>query len=298
MKAIWKGALAFGLLNVPVRVYAATEDHDISFHQVHAVDGGRIRYKRVCTVDGEEVPYGEIAKGYETSDGSTVILTDEDLDALKPASSKEMAVVEFVPAEQVDPILFDRSYYLEPEPTAVKAYQLLLDTLRAQERTAIAQVTLRQRTRLAALRASGDVLVMQTLHWRDEIRNPGFGTLTERVEIKDAERKAASALVEALASDFEPEAFTDEYKERVVGVLEGKIERGDVLQAQVEEDTDTGAQVVDLLAALQASVDRAAKAGGAPSGKERPMKAVPGTKKPARKKTAKKTAAAPKERSA
>lgn len=298
MKAIWKGALAFGLLNVPVRVYAATEDHDISFHQVHATDGGRIRYKRVCTVDGEEVPYDQIAKGYQTADGSTVVLSDDDLEQLKPASSKEMTVVEFVPAEQVDPILFDRSYYLEPEPTAVKAYQLLAETLHAQERTAIAQVTLRQRTRLAALRVSDGVLVMQTLHWRDEIRNASFDTLAERVEIKAAERKAASALVEALSTDFDPEAFTDEYRERVVGVLEGKIERGDVLQAQVEEDTETGAQVVDLLAALQASVDRAA-GGTVSTRRTRPdLKPVPSPKKPARKRTAKKTAATPKERSA
>lgn len=298
MKAIWKGALAFGLLNVPVRVYAATEDHDISFHQVHATDGGRIRYKRVCTVDGEEVPYDQIAKGYETADGSTVVLSDDDLEQLKPASSKEMTVVEFVPAEQVDPILFDRSYYLEPEPTAAKAYQLLAETLHAQERTAIAQVTLRQRTRLAALRVSDGVLVMQTLHWRDEIRNPAFDTLTERVEIKAAERKAASALVEALSTDFDPEAFTDEYRERVIGVLEGKIERGDVLQAQVEEDTETGAQVVDLLAALQASVDRAAGSTASTRRTRPDLKPVPSPKKPTRKRTAKKTAATPKERSA
>lgn len=296
MKAIWKGALAFGLLNVPIRVYAATEDHDIPFHQVHVTDGGRVKYKRVCSVDGEEVPYGEIGKGYETADGSTVVLTDADLDALKPASSKEMTVVEFVPAEQVDPILFDRSYYLEPEPTAAKAYQLLLQTLQSQERTAIAQVTLRQRTRLAALRASGDVLVMQTLHWRDEIRTPAFTTLSERVEVKDAERKAASALVEALSSEFDLDAFTDEYREQVVGVLEGKIERGDVLQAQVEETEDGGAQVVDLLAALQASVERA-EAKSAAAEPARALKAVPTPKKPARKRTAKKQTT-PKERSA
>lgn len=276
MQAVWKGALAFGLLSVPVRVYSATEDHDIGFHQVHRADGGRVRYKRVCSVDGEEVPYSEIAKGYTTTQGSTVVLTDAELEAIAPARSREMSVVEFVPSSQVDPVLFDRSYYLEPDPTAARAYALLRETLRATERTAIVQVTLRSRTRLGALRVRDDVLVLQTLHWRDEIRDADFPALREEIEVRPREREAAEALVSALSDDFAPERFHDEYREQVVGVLEGKIARGDVVAAA--EEPESGAQVVDLLAALQASVDRARAGTGGSDADAPPAKA----RKPAR----------------
>ena len=254
---IWKGALAFGLLNVPVRLAAATEDHDIAFHQVHVADGGRVRMKRVCSADGAEVPYAEIGKGYVTAEGATVVLTEDELEALRPARSREMSVVEFIPDDQLDPLLLDRAYYLEPEPTAVKAYVLLRRTLAAAGRTAIVRITMRNRTRLGALRVHGDVLALQTMRWSDELRQPDFPALREPVDISDAEQRAAEALVTALSEDFHPERFTDEYRERILSVLEGKRSRGDVIAAADEPDGG-GAQVVDLLAALQASVERAA----------------------------------------
>lgn len=259
MPTIWKGALAFGLLNVPVRLAAATQDHDIAFHQVHERDGGRVRMKRVCSVDGEEVPYKEIAKGYVTAEGSTVVLSDEELDELRPAKSREMSVVEFIPDDQLDPLLLDRAYYLEPEVTAVKAYVLLRETLAAVSRTAIVRITIRNRTRLGALRVHGDVLALQTLLWRDELRDAAFPALKEAVTISAAERRAAEALVSALSEDFHPERFTDEYRERIVAVLEGKMSRGEVVAAQ-EESEGESAQVVDLLAALKASVEQEAPA--------------------------------------
>lgn len=263
MPVIWKGALAFGLLHVPVRLAAATEDHDIAFHQVHLPDGGRVRMKRVCTVDGAEVPSGEIGKAYVTAEGSTVVLTDDELEALRPARSREMSVVAFIPDEQLDPLLLDRSYYLEPESTAVRAYVLLRETLAAAGRTAIVRITMRNRTRLGAMRVHGDVLALQTMRWSDELRTPAFPALSEDVEISAAERRAAEALALALSEDFHPEQFTDEYRDRIVGVLEGKISRGEVIAASEAQTSAVpgpqaaGGQVVDLLAALQASVERA-----------------------------------------
>lgn len=294
MPVIWKGALTFGLLNVPVRLAAATEDHDVAFHQVHLPDGGRVRMRRVCSVDGAEVPYAEIGKGYETADGSTIVVTDEELDALRPARSREMAVVEIVPDEQVDPLLLDRAYYLEPEPTAVKAYVLLRETLAAAARTAIVRVTMRNRTRLGALRVHDEVLALQTMRWSDELRQPTFTLANEAVEISDAERRAADALVAALSEDFHPERFSDEFREQVVAVLEGKRSRGEVVAAREEEAE--GAQVVDLLAALQASIARNADRAAAPGRDEPSDRAAtgePAAERP-RKKAVKPTAKTPK----
>ncbi|MBE3073617.1 MAG: Ku protein, partial [Actinobacteria bacterium] len=140
MRAMWKGAVSFGLVNVPVRLYSATENHDVQFRQVHREDGGRIRYQRICSIDGEQVSYYDIAKGYETEDGRMVVLTEEDLEDLPTRSSREIAVDKFVPAEHIDPMLLDKSYYLEPDKTAAKAYVLLRDALKAADRMAIVTV--------------------------------------------------------------------------------------------------------------------------------------------------------------
>ena len=181
MRSIWKGSVAFGLVNVPVKVYAATEEKDVRFHQVHAEDGGRIRYKRVCELDGEIVEYADIAKAYESDDGRTVILTDDDFAQLPSSTSREIEVSSFVPADQIDPLYFDKSYYLEPASTSTKAYVLLLRTLEQTDRIAIVNFALRQKTRLAALRVRDDVLVIQTLLWPDEVRAAEFASLDESV---------------------------------------------------------------------------------------------------------------------
>ena len=177
MRAIWKGAVSFGLVNVPVRLYSATENHDVQFRQVHREDGGRIRYQRICSIDGEQVSYDDIAKGYETEDGQMVVLTDEDLSDLPTRSSREIAVDKFVPADQIDPMLLDKSYYLEPDKTAAKPYALLRDALRSADRMAIVTVALRARMTIAVLRVKGDVIVMQTMLWPDEIRPPELAGL-------------------------------------------------------------------------------------------------------------------------
>ncbi|KAA1426952.1 Ku protein [Nocardioides antri] len=288
MRAIWKGAVSFGLVSVPVKLYSATESHDVSFRQVHAKDGGRIKYQRICSIDGEEVPYADIAKGYETEDGEMVVLTDDDLAELPSTSSREIAVEKFVPTEQIDPMLFEKSYYLEPESTGAKPYALLRQALLEADRMAVVTVALRQRTTTAVLRVRGDVIVMQTMMWPDEIRTPDFKI--ETGEVKDAEVKMARMLVDTLAGDFEPEEFEDDYAAAVEAVVKAKIEGGEIRRTPTS--TKTGGEVVDLLAALQRSVEAAKTSRGEEpaAGEEPPKKKAP-AKKAAKKAPAKKTAA-------
>ena len=262
MRAIWKGAVSFGLVSVPVKLYAATESHDVSFRQVHAKDGGRIKYQRVCSLDGEEVAYADIAKGYETEDGEMVILTDDDMAQLPSTSSREIAVEKFVPREQIDPLLFEKSYYLEPEGAGAKPYALLRQALKDADRMAVVTVALRQRTTIAVLRVreteAGEVIVLQTMMWPDEVRVPDF-----KVEVDDAkpqEVKMAHMLVETLAGDFDASEFEDDYAGAVDALVKSKIEGGEI--KRTETSTKTSGEVVDLLAALQKSVAAAKTARG------------------------------------
>jgi DNA end-binding protein Ku len=256
MRSIWKGSVAFGLVNVPVKVYSATEEKDVRFHQVHAQDGGRIKYKRVCEIDGEVVEYADIAKAYDSDDGQTVILTDEDFAQLPSNASREIEVESFVPADQIDPMYFDKSYYLEPASSSTKAYKLLLRTLEQTDRIAIVNFALRQKTRLAAMRVRDDVLVIQTLLWPDEVRAAEFPSLDESVTIKPAELKMASMLVDSFADDFRPEDYTDQYRVELQQLIDAKLEGGEAFQTPEKEDEGEDAEVVDLLAALQRSVER------------------------------------------
>jgi len=259
MRAIWKGAVSFGLVSVPVKLYSATESKDISFRQVHAKDGGRIKYQRVCSIDGEEVEYADIAKGYETEDGEMVILTDEDMSSLPAESSREISVEKFVPSEQIDPMLFEKSYYLEPEKTGAKPYALLREALEAADRMALVTVSLRNRMSLAVLRVRDDVIVMQTMMWPDEIRKPDFGSV-DTSEAKPAEVKMATMLVDTLAGDFDADEYEDDYRGAVEALVKAKIEGGEV--KRTPETKKSSGEVVDLLAALQRSVDAAKTARG------------------------------------
>ncbi len=292
MRAIWKGAISFGLVTVPVKLYSATESHDVSFRQVHAKDGGRIKYQRVCSLDGEEVAYADIAKGYETDDGEMVILTDDDLADLPVSSSREIAVEKFVPTEQIDPMLIEKSYYLEPDKSGVRPYALLRDALRESDRVAVVTVSLRTRTSPALLRVRDDVLVMQTLMWPDEVRAADFPILEEAGEPKKQELKMAQMLLETLAGDWDPEDFEDDYAEAVEALVTAKREGGEVTRTKPEEASS--GEVVDLLAALQRSVEAAKTSRGEPassSAAEEPPSKKSGTKKSAAKKsTSKKTA--------
>ncbi|MCW2790558.1 MAG: Ku protein [Aeromicrobium sp.] len=293
MRSIWKGAISFGLVSVPVKVYSATESHDVSLHQVHGKDGGRIRYQRRCEVCGEVVDYKDIDKAYDNGE-QTVVLTDKDLASLPAERNHEIEVVEFVPADQVDLLRLDRAYYLEPEAKTLKQYTLLRRALEDSDRTAIVRFALRQKTRLAALRVKGDVLLLQTLLWDDEVRDPSFDVLKESPQISQKERDMAAQLVDSLAGDFDSSQFTDEYQEQLRTLVEAKLEQGDTLDTSTtfgesDEDTDD-AEVVDLMEALKRSVDRkkAARSGDAA---ETPAKKTAATKAPAKKTAAKKAPA-------
>jgi len=254
--------VAFGLVNVPVKVYSATEERDIRFHQVHGADGGRIRYKRVCELDGQTVEFADIAKAYEAEDGRTVILTDDDFSQLPANNTREIEVSTFVPADQIDPLFYDKSYYLEPASASTKAYVLLCRTLEQTDRIAIVNFALRQKTRLAALRVRDDVLVIQTLLWPDEVRAAEFPSLDEDVSIKPAELKMAGKLVDSFAGDFQPEDYTDEYRVELEQLIEAKLEGGEAFPAPEAQEEGEDAEVVDLLAALQRSVERHKDTGG------------------------------------
>ena len=285
MRSIWKGSLSFGLVNVPVKLYSATEDHDVPLHQVHDKDGGRIRYKRVCEIDGETVDYEHIAKAYVDGE-ETVMITDDDLAALPVERSKDIDVVEFVPTDQIDPIMFEKAYYLAPDSKSNKAYVLLRRTLEDSDRTAIVQFALRQKTRLAALRVKDDVLVLQTLLWEDEVREARFPELDETPRITADELKMGRQLVDSFASDFTPEKFTDEYQEQLKTLVEAKLEAGDAFdtEATFGRETEEGGEVLDLMEALRRSVET--KRGSAAGSAEKKPAAKSAAKAPAAKKPA------------
>ncbi len=301
VRAIWKGAVAFGLVNVPVKLYAATGEHEVPLHQVHRKDGGRIRYRRTCSVCGEPVEMGEIAKGYETDDGRLVVLTDEDLAELPLATEREIAVLEFVPADQVDPILLAKTYYLEPEKTAAKPYALLREALIATDRMAVVKVALRQRESMAVLRVREDVICLQTLLWPDEVRAADFPVLEADVAVRPQELAMASSLVESLASDFDPSGFEDSYQAALEQLIEAKVSAGTTQEVPGSPDEPRrgrggeGGEVVDLLAALQRSVEKArdARSGGTRSTGTKATAAKPAAataaKKPAARTPAKAT---------
>lgn len=286
-------------MNVPVKVYSATEDHDVSLHQVHNVDGGRIRYQRKCEICGEVVAFQDIDKAYDNGE-RTVVITSDDLKSLPSEKSREIEVVEFVPTDQLDPIIFDKPYFLEPDSASPKAYVLLRRTLEQTDRTAIVRFTLRQKTRLAALRVRDDVLVLQTLLWGDEVREVSFPALDESVRISAKELELSSALVESFASDFDPSEFVDEYQAELRTLIDAKLEEGDSLDTsatfgETEDDDAESGEVIDLMAALRASVERSRAARGEKSGdaasEKAPAKKTPAKKAPAKKAAAKKSGA-------
>jgi DNA end-binding protein Ku len=261
VRSIWKGAVSFGLVSIPVKLYSATEEKDISFHQVRRSDGSRVRYKRVAEADGEEVAYGDIAKGYQLDNGEIVVLTDEDFADLPLPSKQTVDVLQFVPLEQVDPIYFARSYYLEPEKSGTKPYLLLREALERSDRVAVVKVAIRSREQLATLRVRDGVIVMETMIWPDEVRAADFAFLDEDVDLREPELQMADALVESMTGDFDPADFSDNYREALQEVIEAKAAGREVVEAPAATGPDSGS-VIDLMAALRASVEQAKSKGG------------------------------------
>jgi DNA end-binding protein Ku len=257
MKALWKGAVTFGLVNIPVRLYSAVSEKSLKFHMLHAPDGGRIRYQRVCSIDGEEVSWDEIVKGYEYSKDHYVQFTDDELRALDLDSIKAIDVVTFVPLEDIDPVYFNKTYYVVPEPSGLKAYRLLQQALEAEGQVGVAKIALREKEHLATVRLKDDIFVLETMHWPDEIREPAFEELEKRVEVQDAEVKMARQLIQQLSSDFEPTQFQDEYRVQLEELVEKKVEGAEITIAAETEEEPT--KVVDLMEALKESVAQAKK---------------------------------------
>ena len=266
---MWKGEISFGLVMIPIRLYAATEHRDVAFRQVHRSDGGRIRFRRVCSIDGEEVPYADVAKGYELPNGETVVLTDEDMAELPLATAHSIEVLHFSPADQVDPIMWERSYYTEPEPNGARAYALLRDALERSGMVAVAKVALRQRETMAALRTRDGVIVLVTLMWPDEVRVPDFDFLEEDVEVRSQELKMAGSLIESMTVDFDPSQYTDQYREALEELVEAKIEGHEVAAPLRPAEEKPVASLADALRASLAAVDTGRSASSTPAGRKR-----------------------------
>lgn len=265
MRAMWSGSISFGLVDVPIKLFSATERHDARLHQVHDDDGGRIRYQRRCEICGQTIEFEDIDKAAEVDDG-LVVLDDADFEALPSDSTDEISVLQFVPEEQLDPIMLEKPYYLAPTSKTPKSYLLLRQTLEEAGRLAVVKVTLRSRTRLAVLRVHGKVLMLQTLRWADEIREADFEGVKSRAKISDQELDMAKQLVDAYSGDFEPAEFEDDYQVELQKLIELKAKRGETVapedafagsESEEGEDAerDGEGKVIDLMSALERSVD-------------------------------------------
>lgn len=298
MRSIWKGAISFGLVNVPVKLYGATDNHDLQLHQVHDADGGRIRYQRKCEVCNKVVEYEHIDKAFD--DGSTtVVLTEDDLASLPEERSRTIDVSQFVPREQIDPVRFDKSYLLEPDKAAVKSYKLLRDALEDTDRIAIVTFSLRQKTRLGALRVRDKVIMLQSLLWDDEVREADFPVLDEKATVSKAERDMASSLIDSMAGDFKPDSFTDEYQEQLRILIEAKVKEGDALDTaatfgEEPEDDQGQSNVIDLVEALRRSIDEVGGRRGSNQGTKKSASKKGAAKKSTGKKSETKKSAAKK----
>jgi DNA end-binding protein Ku len=257
MRSIWAGAISFGMVVIPVKLYAATEQRDVAFRQVHRGDGGRIQFRRICSLDGQEVPYSDVAKGYELPTGDVVVLTDEDLADLPLSTAHRIDVLHFAPAGQLDPILANKTYFLEPEPAGVRAYVLFRDALERSGRIAVAKVAIRQREALAGLRVREGVLTLDTLLWPDEIRTPDFPFLEDDIDVKTQELKMAASLIDAMTEDFEPLLYHDAYREALEAVVRAKIEGNEVVRPGGPPIPSGQGAPVDLAEMLRASVEAA-----------------------------------------
>ena len=281
-RSMWKGAISFGLVTIPVAVYPATEEKTLKFNQLHDEDMGRIRYKRMCEKDGEIVDFDHIVKGYEYEKDRYVVLTDEDFDKVPVESSRAIDIQQFVDLEEIDPMMYKKSYYLIPEETGAKAYALLREAMSQDNKVGIAKVSFRDKEHLAALRFSGDAFVLETMYWPDELREADFGGTKVDHKVRGQELEMARQLIANLTADWNPEEYTDDYREAMLTIVEAKI-NGEEIETVEAEPT---AKVVDLMEALKASV-AAAKKRADDGEDEAPAR-------PARKKTAAKKSSAKK----
>jgi len=255
-RAMWTGSISFGLVNVPVKLYGAARSQDVRFNQLHATDGARIQMKRTCSADGEEVPFEEIVKGYEIAPGQYVTITPGELDALAPQVTEGIEIAEFVDLSEIDPVYFESSYYLAPAKGGSKAYGLLLHAMRESNKVALGRVVLRQKQYLVALRPAGDALSMATLYYPDEVVATDSIDDLPKEPLVPAEREMTMArqLIDALSTSFDPSQYRDEYRDKVLELIEQKAS-GEIVVAAAPSERP--APVVDLMAALEASIAEA-----------------------------------------
>jgi DNA end-binding protein Ku len=260
MRSIWKGAISFGMVTIPVKLYSATESRDVRLRMLCKKHEAPIQEKRVCTEGGEELAWEELARGYEVSTGEFVVLDPEEIDAAKPESSTTIDIGDFVEAAEIDPVYFEKSYFLEPTEVGAKPFSLLKRALEETERVALARVTIRTRERLATLRTYDGTLILETMFWPDEIRSTGALDLPEgdEAKVRSRELQMARSLVESLAEKFRPESYTDTYRTALEQLIEEKM-RGETRRARRRKPEP---KVIDLMEALQASVADAKKDGG------------------------------------
>jgi DNA end-binding protein Ku len=278
MRPLWKGAITFGLISIPVRLYSAVQEKSLKFHLMHEEDGGRIKYERVCSKCGKKVSWDDLVKGYEYSKDHYVTFSDDELEGLDVDSIRAIDVVAFVPLTDIDPIYFNKTYYVAPEAAGLKAYRLLADALEAEGQVGVAKVALRDKEHLATVRLKDDVFVLETMHWPDEIREPEFEELDKKVKIQDSEVKMARQLIQQLSAEFDPSEFEDEYRSKLEELVQAKVEGAEVTVAAEPEEEPT--KVVDLMEALKASVEEAKKRKGGSGAKKKT------TARPARKASA------------
>ena len=252
-RSLWKGAITFGLITIPVGLYSAIEERDIHFHMLDSRDGSRIRYQRVSAVSGKEVPREDIVKGYELEKDRYVTFTDEELERIPSESCRTIDVVQFVDESQIDPIYFQSSYYLAPEPSGTKAYALLAEALEGSGRVGLAKITLRNKERLSVIRARDGVMMLETMNWPDEIRTPPFDP-ADRPAASPKEVEMAERLIDELTEDFDPERFHDTYRERLEQAIQAKVEGEEISLAPEAPPSE---EVSDLMEALRASVEAA-----------------------------------------
>ncbi|HTV12862.1 MAG TPA: Ku protein [Acidimicrobiales bacterium] len=259
-RAIWSGSISFGLVNVPVKLVTATSPKDVRFHQLHATDRGRINQKRVCSIDGEEVDYSGIVKGYEIHRGQYVVIDPEELEALAPEASRSIDIEEFVDLVDIDPLFFEHSYYLVPDGPAARPYALLVEAMEGTGKVGIGRFVLRTKQYLAALRPRDGALVLSTMLFADEVLGTSDLEVPTTKETKPSEREVTMArqLVSSLSAEWEPEKYKDDYREKVLEMVEAKAEGNEIA---VPETPERPAPVVDLMAALEASLARARKGG-------------------------------------
>lgn len=267
-RSLWSGAISFGLVNVPVRLHTAVRHADVRFHQLHAPDGARIKQKRWCPVDEAEVPFDEIVKGYEISPGQYVVIDPAELEALTPEGTHTIDIEDFVDLVDIDPLYYDASYYVMPDERGAKSYRLLVNAMKESGKVGIARVVMRTKQYLAALRPVDDVLVLSTMNYADEIAPiedlgeiPGAGQ-----SVSEREMKMAQQLIDSLSTKFDPMQYQDDYREQVVEMIERKAEGEEIVTQPAPGDSP--APVVDLMAALEASLAAAKKSRSAAKSEE------------------------------